>query len=163
MKPTVGLVSRAGVIPISHTLDSVHQRNVPRTKRQVGPMAKSSYDIALILSVIAGRDPLDPKSFPFFVILTVAFEIPENAPTDYTQFTKHATFRGMRLGVPRDLFFAIDLVGDQEIIDAVNAAILKIQSLGATIQDPANLPSTVELRTSTSQVTILRRSILVCI
>jgi amidase len=131
---------------------------VTRTKRQVGPMTKSAYDAALVLSVIAGRDPLDEKSLPSFVILTVAFEIPENTPTDYTQFTKRAAFKGMRLGVPRDLFFSIDLVGDQEIINAVNAAILKIQSLGATIQDPADLPSVAELRTSTSEVTILRRS-----
>lgn len=91
-------------------------------------------------------------------MLIVALEIPENTPTDYTQFTKHATFKGLRLGVPRRLFFDVSVVDHQEILDAVDAAILRIKSLGAIIQDPADLPSAGVLLSSPSENIVLRES-----
>jgi Asp-tRNA(Asn)/Glu-tRNA(Gln) amidotransferase A subunit family amidase len=129
-------------------------------------MAKSTYDAALILSIISGRDPLDPKSQSYTSRLIIAFEIPADTPTDYTQFTKNTTFTGLRLGVSRQLFFNMTFVQHQEIIDAVNLAILKIASLDATIQDPADLPSATELLASwrinsgTEEDIILRSEIL---
>jgi amidase len=95
------------------------------------------------------------------VRLTVALEIPENTPTDYVQFTKNAKFKGLRLGVPREVFFDVSLVGEQEIIHAVNSAISKMASLGAVIQDPADLPSAAELHASTTELTVLSSSNLV--
>jgi amidase len=62
IKPTVGLVSRAGVIPVSLTQDTVTSFRVSCVDEEVGPMAKSVFDAALILSVIAGKDPRDTKS-----------------------------------------------------------------------------------------------------
>jgi hypothetical protein len=56
-------------------------------------------------------------------------ERPKNTPTDYTQFAKYARFTGLRLGVPRELFFDVTEVGHQEIIDAVERAILKLDPL----------------------------------
>lgn len=50
LKPTIGLTSRAGIVPISHTQDSP------------GPMGKSTYDVAAMLSIIAGFDPRDSAS-----------------------------------------------------------------------------------------------------
>jgi hypothetical protein len=89
--------------------------------------------------------------------LNIAFEIPEDAPTDYTQFTRRATFKGLRLGVPRDRFFDVARIDHQEIIDAANTAILKMKALGAVIEDPADLPSVWALRDFTSEDTVLRK------
>jgi Asp-tRNA(Asn)/Glu-tRNA(Gln) amidotransferase A subunit family amidase len=102
------------------------------------------------------RSIREVRPTPVFILLIVALEVPAHIPTDYTQFTKYATFKQMRLGVPREMFFNLTYVDDQEIIDEVNAAILKIQSLGATIQDPADLPSVSELVDRPSEDLILR-------
>lgn len=109
-------------------------------------MAKSVYDAALLLSIISGIDPLDNKSTSPQQPLTKAFEIPPNTPADYTEFTKHPSFKGMRLGVPRKVFFDLTFL-TQEIIDQVDSAIHRIESLGAIIQDPADLPSAEEILT----------------
>jgi len=106
-------------------------------------MAKSSYDAALILSLIAGYDPLDNSSMAHYepVKLIVASNIPRNTPSDYTQFAKNASFEGLRIGVVRKGFFHQDFVGSQEIVDAADAAISRMKSLGAIIRDPADLPT----------------------
>jgi hypothetical protein len=88
--------------------------------------------------------------------LIPAFEIPNGFPTDYTQYTKNPSFRGLRLGVPRNVFFNVTYVEHQEIIDAANVAIQKMAVLGAIIQDAADLPSAEELIASSSEITILR-------
>jgi amidase len=75
----------------------------------------------------------------------VASDIPADTPSDYTQFTHNATFKGLRLGIPRKIFFDIEYVEHQEILEAANAAINHIKSLGAIIQDPADLPSAEEI------------------
>ncbi|HEY2133858.1 MAG TPA: amidase family protein [Acetobacteraceae bacterium] len=76
IKPTLGLVSAAGIIPIAHSQDVA------------GPMTRTVRDAAIILSVIAGPDPLDPAT--------------AHAPagTDYTKFLDKAGLRGKRIGVP---------------------------------------------------------------
>jgi amidase len=90
--------------------------------------------------------------------MILASEIPANTPTDYTQFTRNATFRGLRLGVPRLLFFDSTYV-DQEMIYSINNAIHKIKSLGAFIQDPADLPSIYELATSNAEILVIRTNL----
>jgi Asp-tRNA(Asn)/Glu-tRNA(Gln) amidotransferase A subunit family amidase len=121
-------------------------------------MAKSAYDAALLLSILSGKDTLDNKSknlvLPYWYY--IASEIPSDVPTDYTQFTKNATFHGLRLGIPRKFFFNATYVGSQEIIDAADDAIEKMRSLGAFIQDPADLPTIEELIASYSEAFVMR-------
>jgi amidase len=82
LKPTVGLVSRAGIIPISKTQDTA------------GPMARTVTDAAILLGAMAGVDPDDPR--------TEASR--GKGHTDYTQFLDADGLRGARLGVPRRFF-----------------------------------------------------------
>jgi Asp-tRNA(Asn)/Glu-tRNA(Gln) amidotransferase A subunit family amidase len=105
-----------------------------------------------------GQIPSIRKVCLVCAVLIVAFEIPEGTPTDYTYYTRGARFGGLRLGVPRDRFFDLDGLKHQEIIDAANAAILKMKALGATIQDPADLPSVSALRESTSEKIVLGKT-----
>jgi hypothetical protein len=88
--------------------------------------------------------------------LILASEIPSDVPTDYTQFTKNATFRGLRLGIPRKGFFDAKYAGSQDIIDAADDAIEKIRSLGAFIQDPADITTIEELITTYSEAFVMR-------
>jgi hypothetical protein len=92
----------------------------------------------------------------FHAVLNIALEAPKSVPNDYTKFTKRATFAGVRLGVPRELFFDVTVVDYQEILDAVDAAISKIKLLGAFIQDPADLPSAGFLLNNPAENIVLR-------
>ena len=82
IKPTVGLVSRTGIIPISASQDTA------------GPMARTVRDVAILLSVMAGVDPQDPAS---------AASQGKAAP-DYTRFLDPNGLRGARLGIARKFF-----------------------------------------------------------
>lgn len=114
IKPTVGLTSRAGVIPIAPSQDTV------------GPHARSVADAALILGAIAGPDPLDPA--------TAAAD--GRAHADYTQFLDRDGLRGARLGVLRDP----GTFGYNQHGDAVfEAALATLARLGAELVDPASL------------------------
>ncbi|KAI0049504.1 amidase signature enzyme [Auriscalpium vulgare] len=117
IKPTVGLTSRAGVIPISKTQDSV------------GPMARCVADAAVILTAIAGRDPLDPATLAQ----------PEPVP-DYLQFLKRDGLKGVRLGIPRRF-----MPEDENIMRAFEEALETIKGLGAEVVDPAEFENTKEL------------------
>jgi len=75
------------------------------------------------------------------VKLIEASKIPRNTPSDYTQFAQDASLEGLRIGVVRKGFFHKDFVGSQEIVDAADAAISRMKSLGAIIRDPADLPT----------------------
>jgi amidase len=114
IKPTLGLVSRAGIIPISHSQDTA------------GPMARTVADAAALLSVLAGVDPRDPA--------TAAAR--GRAQSDYTRFLDPAGLRGARIGVARERLFGYDPHADRVIEDAIVA----MRQLGATIVDPANIP-----------------------
>ncbi len=112
IKPTVGLVSRAGVIPISHTQDTA------------GPMARSVRDAAIVLGAIAGVDPRDPA--------TAAGET--RGLVDYTSFLEADGLRGMRIGVARRL------LGFHAVVDqVVETAIEAIRAAGAIVVDPVDL------------------------
>ncbi|KAF8523735.1 amidase signature enzyme [Hysterangium stoloniferum] len=127
IKPTVGLTSRAGVIPISINQDTV------------GPMCRSVADAAAILSVIAGPDKLDN------------FSLLQPSPVpDYTKALKPNALKGVRLGIPR-LFGS----SDANITAAFNASVEIIKSLGAIIVDPAEFPNAVELRASHNSSIVL--------
>ncbi|KAI0044868.1 amidase signature enzyme [Auriscalpium vulgare] len=127
IKPTVGLTSRAGVVPISVNQDTV------------GPMARSVADAAAILTVMAGRDPLD----------NFTLAQPRVVP-DFTKALKPNGLKGIRLGVPR--LFQPD---DPNIVAAFNASIALIRSLGATVIDPAEFPDAQELLASDNETLVL--------
>ncbi|CAE6462841.1 unnamed protein product [Rhizoctonia solani] len=119
IKPTVGLTSRAGVIPISSHQDSV------------GPMARSVADAASILSIIAGRDSKDNYTS------TAPVEIP-----DYTRYLNVNAIKGKRFGVPRAIFTEDSVTGNHPSINVeFYKALTIIRSLGGIIVDPADIPS----------------------
>jgi amidase len=118
IKPTVGLTSRAGVIPIAETQDSV------------GPHARSVADAALVLNAIIGADPRDPA--------TAASD--GRIPADYTAFLDPNGLRGARIGVIRNP----GTVGYSPEADAVfEAALGTLRGLGATLIDPLDIPDEV--------------------
>lgn len=112
MKPTVGLVSRSGIVPISHTQDTA------------GPMARTVADAAVLLGAIAGADALDPA--------TRAGGAP--ASPDYTAFLDPAGLRGARIGIARNLF-----VTHERVTSLMEQAILVMRNEGATVVDPADI------------------------
>src|SRR5574342_321078 len=112
IKPTLGLVSRRGIIPIAHSQDTA------------GPMARTVADAAALLSVLAGPDPEDPA--------TAAARV----ESDYTKFLDPDGLRGARIGVARAKFFGYSASADK----LVEAAIDVMKRAGAVIVDPADVP-----------------------
>lgn len=115
IKPTVGLVSRAGLIPISHTQDTA------------GPMARSVMDAALLLGALVGSDPRDPMSLDGV----------KNGQRDYAKPLGQENCRGLRVGVMRK-----DLFGKSSKVDAIFEAALKdLKLLGMELVDPTDVPT----------------------
>jgi len=112
IKPTLGLVSRAGIIPIAHSQDTA------------GPMARTVTDAAILLGVLAGVDPDDPA--------TEASR--RKAPADYTGSLDPSGLRGARIGVARKFFGISDALDE-----LMNQAIDVMKRQGAVIVDPADL------------------------
>ena len=112
LKPTLGLVSRSGIIPISHSQDTA------------GPMTRTVTDAAILLGVLAGIDSLDAA--------TAASR--GHVHADYTTFLDPNGLKGARIGVARQHFGFNDHV-DRIMKDALDV----LQKLGATLVDPANL------------------------
>ena len=106
LKPTYGLVSRAGLTPLSWCLD------------HPGPMVRTVEDAALTMNVIAGHDPKD--------VATTVREIP-----DYTTALA-GSVEGLRIGLPREYF---DAPLDAEVEAAVRAAVAHLEELGATVTE----------------------------
>jgi len=114
LKPSVGLVSRTGIVPISHSQDTA------------GPMARTVRDVAILLGAMAGADPRDSatadsqrKQFP-----------------DYTRFLDPAGLKGARLGVVRKYF------GFNDAVDKLMDSLLdEMKRAGAEIVDPADIPT----------------------
>jgi len=112
LKPTYGRVSRYGVIAYASSLD------------QVGPLARSVDDVAILLAAIAGHDPADSTASP--------------RPVPAWDVTADAGVRGLRLGLPREYF----VEGMQPEVEAgVRAAVADLERLGATVA-PVSLPHT---------------------
>jgi amidase len=114
IKPTVGLVSRSGVIPISHTQDTA------------GPMARTVRDAAILLGAMVGVDSRDKTTV----------EGKDKSAADYTKFLDIKGLHGARIGVARNYF------GFHDAVDAVMAQALEaIKQQGATLIDPAEIPN----------------------
>jgi amidase len=113
IKPTVGLVGRSGIIPISHSQDTA------------GPMARTVRDAAIVLGALTGVDPRDSatnasagKSFP-----------------DYTRFLDANGLKGARIGICRDRYMGYSPKTDKLVEGAIDV----LKQAGATIVDPANI------------------------
>jgi amidase len=114
IKPTVGLVSRAGIIPISHSQDTA------------GPICRTVADAAALLSAIAGVDADD-----------AATKVPgRKAYSDYTKFLDRGGLRGTRIGVVRKLFFL-----PEKLDPVMKAALDAMKSEGAVLVDPVAIES----------------------
>ncbi len=114
IKPTLGLISRAGIIPISHSQDTS------------GPMARTVRDAAIFLGALAGSDPRDPATADANVKMQ----------KDYTRFLDPNGLKGARIGVARKYF------GFSDSVDALmNHLIDEMKSAGAVMVDPADLES----------------------
>lgn len=112
IKPTVGLISRAGIIPVAPSQDTA------------GPMARTVSDAALLLGALTGMDSQDPRTE----------ESREKSYSDYTQFLQRDGLRGARIGIARNYF------GYHEQLDAlIDRAIDIMKTQGAVIIDPANV------------------------
>jgi len=121
IKPTVGLASRAGIVPISHTQDTP------------GPHARTVADAAALLNVLAARTP-DPRDAATSGV-PLGWQGTGRArpalPADYTAFLNADGLRGTRIGVTRQ---GIDN-GPPQVVAAFDNAIASIQSAGATVVD----------------------------
>ena len=112
IKPTVGLISRAGLIPISPSQDTA------------GPMARTVSDAAILLGALTGLDPHDPQTDTSH----------GKSHSDYRPFLQKEGLRGARIGIARNYF------GYHEHLDAlINNAIEVMKHHGAVIIDPANV------------------------
>ncbi|CAK5278896.1 unnamed protein product, partial [Mycena citricolor] len=122
VKPTVGLTSRAGVIPIS-----LHQDTV-------GPMTRSVADAAILLGSIAGIDPNDN------------FTLAQPSPLpDYIQALDQHGIPGKRIGVPRSFVNSSLAAKYPVIMSQFQDALHVMQTLGAQVVDPANVPTAEEI------------------
>jgi amidase len=113
IKPTLGLISRAGIVPIAHSQDTA------------GPMARTVRDAAILLTALAGVDPRDPATGDAV-----------GKATDYTRFLDPNGLRGARIGVARKYFGFNDAVDSR-----MNDVLKEIKRAGAELIDPADLES----------------------
>jgi amidase len=114
IKPTVGLVSRSGIIPISHTQDTA------------GPMTRTVADAAALLTAMTGVDPRDP-----------ATKRSTGRASDYSKALDADALKGARIGIARKRYFGYSPVTDRLIDEAIAA----MKARGAVIVDPADVPT----------------------
>jgi amidase len=130
IKPTVGLTSRSGVIPIAHSQDTV------------GPFGRTVTDAAIVLGALTGVDPLD-----------VATQHSEGRSfIDYTKSLDVDGLKGARIGVCRAVYFGYSPKTDMFI----EAAIQHMRAMGAIIVDPADIPTAKQMAADEdSETTVL--------
>jgi amidase len=114
IKPTVGLVSRSGIIPISHSQDTA------------GPMCRTVRDAAIMLGVLAGADPADKATA----------DEHRKAAADYTKAFDPRGLKGARIGVARNYFWT-----DAAVEAVIARALDVLKQEGATLIDPAEIPN----------------------
>ena len=125
IKPTVGLISRAGIIPISHSQDTA------------GPMARTVSDAVILLGILTSQDPRDPATA----------ESRGKSLSDYTKFLDKDGLKGMRLGVARKYF------GFNDQVDKLMSERLEdLKRLGAILIDPADIPTSGKFDASELEV-----------
>ena len=130
IKPTVGLSSRAGVIPISHTQDTV------------GPMARTVADAAAVLGAITAADARDAA--------TAAKG--RRVHGDYRPFLDADGLRGARIGVARKVVSGYDDAADSVFEEAIRA----VRDAGAEVVDPANIPTEDVKRMGDSEMIVMQ-------
>jgi amidase len=114
IKPTLGLISRSGIIPIAHSQDTA------------GPMARTVRDTAILLNTLGGADPRDSA--------TAVSD--GKIAADYTQFLDPNGLRGARIGVARKYF------GFSDSVDSLMDSVMEeMKRQGAVLVDPADLES----------------------
>jgi amidase len=127
IKPTVGLTSRAGIVPISHVQDTF------------GPHGRTVADAAIALGVVQSRtyDGRDPATGSVPLGWVGRFTRPTNIPTDYTQFLNAHGLQGARLGLTRLGLGGFDpfVPTPQPVVDAYEAAFKALTDAGATVID----------------------------
>ena len=137
VKPTVGLISRAGIVPIAHSQDTA------------GPMTRTVRDAAVLLNVLAAADPLDPATAEL------------QRPPDYTSFLDKDGLKGARIGVPSDPsdpandFYYGPLPARAAAVMRETIAVLEAQ--GATIVR-ANIPTEGWIGGPGTEMAILNRN-----
>jgi len=127
IKPTVGLVSRSGIIPISHSQDSA------------GPMCRTVRDAAILLSALVGVDPEDDA--------TAASST--RSSSDYSAFLDSDGLKGARVGIVREYFSGFN----ESVVALIEESIAVMKTQGATVVDPANLENLGRVRGS--ELTVL--------
>jgi amidase len=126
IKPTVGLTSRAGIVPISHVQDTF------------GPHGRTVADAAVALGVVQSRtyDGRDPATGGVPLGWQGRFTRPTNIPTDYTQFLNPNGLQGARLGLTRiGLSGFTNVTTPQPVVDAFEAAFKALTDAGAAVID----------------------------
>lgn len=118
IKPTVGLVSRSGILPITADQDTA------------GPLARTVTDAAILLGEIAGHDPNDAATGPC--------STPGNCFSDYTKFLDKHALRGARIAVPRVPYWIGFTAAQQQIM---LDAIADLREQGAFVADPFEIPN----------------------
>ena len=119
IKPTLGLVSRTGIIPIAHSQDTA------------GPMARTVADAAALLGAMAGIDPQD----------RITRTAGARAARDYTKNLDPDALKGARIGVARKQYFGYSAAADR----VVDHAIADMKARGAVMVDPADIPSAAKM------------------
>jgi amidase len=115
IKPTLGLLSRSGIVPISHSQDTA------------GPMTRTVTDAALLLGAMSGTDPDD----------TATKDSTRKGLRDYTKSLDSNGLKGARIGIVRNRLFGYSPAADR----IAEAAIADVKKQGAIIVDPANIPT----------------------
>jgi len=129
IKPTVGLTSRAGVIPIAHSQDTV------------GPICRTVADAATVLGALVGVDDRDPATA----------DSNGKFHTDYRPFLDANGLRGARIGIARQVYF-----GYSPETDAIaEQAIEVLRSAGAVVIDPADIPTAQEMNDTAPELDVL--------
>jgi amidase len=115
IKPTLGLLSRSGIIPIAHSQDTA------------GPMARTVRDAAILLGAMAGEDPDD----------SATAGSASHSAADYTKYLDVNGLRGARIGVVRTKYSGFNEATDRLVTDAIDV----MKKNGAIIVDPADIPT----------------------
>jgi amidase len=126
IKPTIGLVSRFGIIPIAHSQDTA------------GPMARTVADAATVLGVLAGADPNDD----------VTKESGSKGQRDYTTFLDVGGLKDARIGIVRQRLMGNSAAADR----LIEVAIAKMKELGAVIVDPVDIATLGQLSETENEV-----------
>jgi amidase len=125
IKPTLGLISRSGIIPIAHSQDTA------------GPMARTVADAAILLGALAGTDARDPATA----------EASAKAEKDYSRCLDVNAIRGARLGVARSFFGA-----HPKVDELMESALGQLKRLGAELVEGITLKKSAELEKAEGEV-----------